>query len=151
MVLADLLYTVVSTLVGIAYPAFMSFKAIKSQKDTKKWLEYWTVYSLYSVLEWLVLDNVVSGLPAYLIIKVVFLCWLVNEGAQYIYVNGLEKVLVQHEKTIDDALEKATAQAMVKANELKSQGLDLAKKHAGSLFQAATAKEGEAKDAGKAE
>lgn len=132
-------YTIVSTLVALLYPAFMSFKAIKSAKESRKWLEYWSVYSLFSVVEFFVLDNLISGLPLYYLLKLVFVCWLVKDGASPLYKNVLEKQLVQHEKAIDVALEKAYAQASTKLLEGKQLVLDLTKKHAGSIFDAVAA------------
>jgi len=135
-----LVYTIMSAVLGALYPAFMSFKAIKSSKDTRKWLEYWAVYALYTVLEWSVLDNLVASLPAYYLIKLAFVAWLATkDGASYLYQNVVEKQLVQHESHIDAFLEKASKEIMTKATDAKAQGLEFAKKHAGSLVAALSA------------
>lgn len=149
----SIVYSILSTVIGALYPAFMSFKAIKSGKDTRKWLEYWAVYALYSVVEWSVLDNVVASLPAYYLIKLAIVAWLATkDGASYLYQNFVEKQLVQHEAAIDALLEKASAQIMSKLTELKAHGLDFAKKNAGSLYTAMAApKQGSATPAAGAE
>lgn len=139
--LPALFYALASTAGAMLYPAFMSFKAIKSGKETRKWLEYWIVYGLYGVLEWAVVDNLVSTTWLVAISKLVFLGWLVfHGGAAQIYQSSLEKQLVQHEKAIDQALEKASDYLTAKGLELKASGMELVKKHAGSLFQILAAK-----------
>mmetsp|Transcript_17663 Transcript_17663/g.45659 ORF Transcript_17663/g.45659 Transcript_17663/m.45659 type:complete len:162 (-) Transcript_17663:42-527(-) len=130
-----ILYTLLSTVVAVLYPAFMSFKAIKAGKNSRQWLEYWAVYALFSVVEFFVLDNLISSLPLYYLCKLSFVGWLaVMDGASTLYKNVLEKLLVQHEASIDIALEQAYAQVSTKLLEGKEIVLDLTKKHAGSIY-----------------
>lgn len=134
-------YALASTAIAMLYPAFMSFKAIKSGKDTRKWLEYWICYSIFWVLEWTVVDNLVSTTWLIAISKLVFIGWLVfYGGSSHIYQTWLEKQLVLHEKAIDQALERASDYLMAKGTEAKAHGMEFVKKHAGSLFQMLAAK-----------
>eukprot|EP00302_Diacronema_sp_CCMP2436_P049229 CAMPEP_0180114126 /NCGR_PEP_ID=MMETSP0985-20121206/37135_1 /TAXON_ID=483367 /ORGANISM="non described non described, Strain CCMP 2436" /LENGTH=254 /DNA_ID=CAMNT_0022052647 /DNA_START=42 /DNA_END=807 /DNA_ORIENTATION=+ len=105
--LPTLFYALASTAGAMLYPSFMSFKAIKTGKDTRVWLEYWIVFAIWRVFEWSVIDNLDLGSWPIVAIKLVFLGWLVfYHGASLIYKSGLEKQLVLHEKTTDGNLEQ---------------------------------------------
>jgi hypothetical protein len=139
--LPALCYALSSTTIAMLYPAFMSFKCIKSGTDTRKWLEYWIVYALYWVVEWTVIDNLVAATWLVFASKLVFIGWMVfYGGASYIYHSKLEAQLVHNEKAIDDGLEKAHDFLLAKFRELWAQGMELVKNHAGSLFQMLAAK-----------
>jgi len=78
-----------SDLFGFVYPAYMSFKAIDSvdPTDDTQWLTYWVVFALFSISE-TVLSFLVSWIPFYYVIKVVFFAWLYHPrfmGAGLIY------------------------------------------------------------------
>ena len=47
------IYSVARLCLGILYPAYASYKAIrmKSPKDYVKWMMYWVVFSLFTALE----------------------------------------------------------------------------------------------------
>merc|ERR1712183_737828 len=75
------LYTLIPrTLVGVAYPAFASLKAVLSDspESSVAWLRYWVVLGVFSVVE-LLIDPLVNPLsfsfPTYLVLKVLFLVW----------------------------------------------------------------------------
>lgn len=140
--LFSLLYTVASIAIAVLYPAFMSFKSLKSGgADTRKWLEYWAVYSLFAVAEWTVLDQVLPSTWLVVLSKLALLGWLVfSNGASTLYQSKLEKLLVAHEKTIDEQLEKVSVIIAAKGKEAYAQGMELVKSHAGSLFQKLAAK-----------
>lgn len=76
-------------LIGIGYPTFKSFEAIKSpgSKDDTQWLTYWVVYSVYNFIETL-LWVILAWIPLYGLVKVLALVWLVApqfQGATYLY------------------------------------------------------------------
>jgi len=84
--LPTLFYALASTAGAMLYPSFMSFKAIKTGKDTRVWLEYWIVFAIWRVFEWSVIDNLDLGSWPIVAIKLVFLGWLVfYHGASLIY------------------------------------------------------------------
>ena len=75
------LYTLIPrTLVGVAYPAFASLKAVLSDspESSVAWLRYWVVLGVVSVVE-LLLDPLINPLtfsfPTYLVLKCLFLVW----------------------------------------------------------------------------
>ena len=75
------LYTLIPrTLVGVAYPAFASLKAVLSDspESSVAWLRYWVVLGVFSVVE-LLLDPLINPLvysfPTYLVLKCLFLVW----------------------------------------------------------------------------
>ena len=64
-------------IVGILYPAYMSFKAIetKEEDDDKLWLTYWIVFALYSFADRFV-DILFFWVPCYFVIKLLVLVYL---------------------------------------------------------------------------
>ena len=45
--------SLITTLIGVAYPAFMSFIALESvgEEDDKQWLTYWVVFGSFTILD----------------------------------------------------------------------------------------------------
>mmetsp|Transcript_3512 Transcript_3512/g.4011 ORF Transcript_3512/g.4011 Transcript_3512/m.4011 type:complete len:226 (+) Transcript_3512:320-997(+) len=102
LTLTALLFTVVSfnvkflgvfttNLIGFAYPAYASIKAIDSPQkdDDTKWLTYWVVYSYFYIFEMLVLGpmgQVSAFARSYFVGKVLALCWCqFGGGASILY------------------------------------------------------------------
>ena len=104
----------ITTIVGVAYPAFWSMRAIESaeQDDDKQWLTYWVVFSLFSVLD-LFSGFVLRFIPFYFFFKLIFLIWcfLPNfRGAAIVYDLVLVKIFKKYEKEIEDGLNSAVGQ-----------------------------------------
>lgn len=126
-------------MVGIIYPAYLSFKAIETQEsdDDKQWLTYWVVFAIYNIL-----DDFSSilffWLPFYYPIKLIVLLWMVwpkTRGAQVIYDTLVKKLLKTYEAQIDEKLSAVDAtvdRAAASAAELKSKATDIASKAAAS-------------------
>lgn len=59
--------------IGFLYPAYCSMKAIESPQtgDDTKWLTYWTVYALLSIVEYPT-DLLLNWFPFYWLVKVSF-------------------------------------------------------------------------------
>lgn len=90
---------------GVLLPAHFSFKALatKDKDDDKQWLTYWTVFSLFILIE-LFLGALLQYIPFYFFLKMVFLIWLflpIFQGASVVYDNLLGKVFKQIESIID--------------------------------------------------
>lgn len=97
--------------VGFLYPAYMSIHAIESHKkdDDTKWLTYWVVFALFSVIEYFA-DLIVGWFPLYWLIKCVFMVWLMIptdfNGSLTLYNKLVRPYFLKHHGVIDDALDK---------------------------------------------
>lgn len=105
----------ICNVVGFAYPAYKSFKAVESQStdETKLWLTYWVVFSLFFFLEYLI-DIILFWLPFYYLIKLFFLLYLYMpqvRGAESVYNFIIRPILLKHEKAIDDYVNKISQTA----------------------------------------
>ena len=79
----------VCNLGGFLYPAYRSFKAIKSESkdDDTEWLIYWTVFAVFSLVDFAA-EVILSWFPVYWVAKLAFLVYLwfpVTRGAQRLY------------------------------------------------------------------
>ncbi|KJE93494.1 hypothetical protein CAOG_04279 [Capsaspora owczarzaki ATCC 30864] len=96
----------VCNVVSVAYPAYASFKAIKTRNivEYQQWMMYWIVFGFFSVAA-LVLDALLgSWFPLYNEIKMLFVLWLMlpqTKGAVNIYKHFLHLKLVENEQIID--------------------------------------------------
>jgi receptor expression-enhancing protein 5/6 len=108
LVFSEIGSSFVVDVVSIAYPAYMSFKAIetKDEEDDKQWLTYWVVAAVLAVFETF-LDFFFFWLPFYFFFKLLFIVWCAfpeTRGALLIYNKGIRPYLVQYEKDIDSSL-----------------------------------------------
>ncbi|KAL4479577.1 hypothetical protein ABPG72_018563 [Tetrahymena utriculariae] len=99
-----------TAIVGLLYPAYMSFKAIETVEDDddKQWLTYWIVFSFLHVFD-APLSLVLQFLPFYYPLKVMFYVYLFypkTKGALFIYNNFLKKFLLENQAKIDEYLKK---------------------------------------------
>eukprot|EP00276_Gloeochaete_wittrockiana_P011300 CAMPEP_0184646544 /NCGR_PEP_ID=MMETSP0308-20130426/3243_1 /TAXON_ID=38269 /ORGANISM="Gloeochaete witrockiana, Strain SAG 46.84" /LENGTH=151 /DNA_ID=CAMNT_0027076643 /DNA_START=187 /DNA_END=642 /DNA_ORIENTATION=- len=98
-----------SVCLGFVYPAYCSFKALKSpvKEDDTQWLTYWTVYGLWNVVEYF-LDFLVCWLPLYYEFKILFVLWLQLpnlQGALYIYLKYMKPYLDTHDVSYQALIE----------------------------------------------
>jgi receptor expression-enhancing protein 5/6 len=82
-----------SQVIGFAYPAYASFKAIESPgtDDDTQWLTFWVVFAVFSMLENFA-DTLLWWFPLYYTFKVIFLLWCqspLTRGAEFLYKNVL--------------------------------------------------------------
>jgi len=104
-------YYLVWLLLGTVYPAYESFKAVKSKnaKHYVRWMMYWIVYALTAAAESLLDPLLQFWLPFYTEAKVVFLLYLISSstrGSSVIYKTWIHPVLCSNEAEIDDAISK---------------------------------------------
>jgi receptor expression-enhancing protein 5/6 len=88
----------VSNLVGWAFPAYLSFRAIESpgHDDDIQWLTYWVVFGFFTFLESIALRVVLYYFPYYFPVKTAFVLWLQlpgTKGAQTFYHSVFRPVL----------------------------------------------------------
>ncbi|XP_054160355.1 receptor expression-enhancing protein 5-like [Oppia nitens] len=109
--------------VGFVYPAYASIKALESpnKEDDTKWLTYWVVFALFSVVEFFS-DVIFSWFPLYWLVKVVFLVWCFlpfqNNGSTYVYTRIIRPFFLKNRPTLDSALSSAAGKAKGLANEV---------------------------------
>jgi receptor expression-enhancing protein 5/6 len=68
----------VSSLIGWAVPAYLSFKALESpgHQDDIQWLTYWVVFGFFNFTESIALRVVLYYVPWYFAFKTIFIIWL---------------------------------------------------------------------------
>eukprot|EP00245_Coleochaete_scutata_P015046 TRINITY_DN655_c0_g1_i3.p1 TRINITY_DN655_c0_g1~~TRINITY_DN655_c0_g1_i3.p1 ORF type:complete len:159 (-),score=21.39 TRINITY_DN655_c0_g1_i3:51-527(-) len=103
--------------VGFVYPAYASYKALESKttEAAAQWLTYWTVFSLFTVVEYLA-GFLIAWMPFYYLAKLAFILWLQlpqTKGAMLLYVRWVQPQLKLHEQEIDRVLEKGRHNAEI--------------------------------------
>jgi receptor expression-enhancing protein 5/6 len=103
-------------LIGFAYPAYVSVKAIESPQtgDDTKWLMYWVVFALFSVVEFFS-DILLNWFPLYWLVKCAFLIWcflpIAGNGTNTIYYRVVRPIFLKHQGTVDNLLNQASSVA----------------------------------------
>uniref|UniRef100_A0A069DPV7 Receptor expression-enhancing protein n=1 Tax=Panstrongylus megistus TaxID=65343 RepID=A0A069DPV7_9HEMI len=99
----------VCNIIGFVYPAYASMKAIETPQkgDDTKWLTYWTVFALFSILEFPT-DVLLSWFPFYWLAKCIFMIWLYlplrSNGSVVLYENIIRPRFLKNQNTVDDLL-----------------------------------------------
>uniref|UniRef100_A0A8C6J779 Receptor expression-enhancing protein n=1 Tax=Melopsittacus undulatus TaxID=13146 RepID=A0A8C6J779_MELUD len=104
-------------LIGFAYPAYVSIKAIESssKEDDTTWLTYWVVYGVFNVAE-VFSDIFLYWFPFYYAGKCFFLLWCMApvpwNGSQVLYQNIIRPWFLRHHRTVDSVLGNLSAKAL---------------------------------------
>lgn len=98
-------------LLGMVYPGYQSFKAVKRADVPKQqaWLKYWLVLSVVSALGLVLEPLLAPRVPLYVLLKIALIAFLVlpvTSGYEKVYHRVLEPQLDRHEGAIDDAADK---------------------------------------------
>lgn len=115
---------------GMLYPAYYSYKAVKTKnvKEYVRWMMYWIVFALYTVIE-TIADQTVAWFPLYYELKIAFVIWLLSpytKGASLIYRKFLHPLLSSKEREIDDYIVQAKERGYETMVNFGRQGLNLA-------------------------
>ncbi|XP_040831763.1 receptor expression-enhancing protein 3 [Ochotona princeps] len=115
---------------GMLYPAYYSYKTVKTKnvKEYVRWMMYWIVFALYTVIE-TVADLTVAWFPLYYELKIAFVIWLLSpytKGASLIYRKFLHPFLSSKEREIDDYIVQAKEKGYETVVNFGRQGLNLA-------------------------
>ncbi|KAK5857666.1 hypothetical protein PBY51_010894 [Eleginops maclovinus] len=103
-------------LIGFAYPAYFSIKAIESsvKEDDTQWLTYWVVYGLFSIVE-AFSDIFLSWFPFYYASKCLFLIWCMApvtwNGSDMLYKRVIRPFFLKHQATMDNMVSDLSAKA----------------------------------------
>ena len=75
--------TYITYLLGVAYNCFMSFLALESTRedDDKQGLTYWVVFDIFHFVDHFA-GFILSLVPFYFFLKLVFLVWLFHASSQ---------------------------------------------------------------------
>jgi receptor expression-enhancing protein 5/6 len=99
---------ILTTLLGVAYPVFMSFHALENddvnKNDDKQWLTYWVVFGLFNIIDQFA-GFVLHFIPFYYVLKLGVLIFLFHPksvGATWVYNNYIQEYAGEITK-IDDA------------------------------------------------
>jgi len=102
--------------IGFVYPAYCSIKALESgnKADDTKWLTYWVVFALFSVLEFFA-DVLAGWIPFYWLAKCVFMIWCMApieyNGSTIIYAKIIRPAFLKNESKLDSMVNKAASKA----------------------------------------
>ncbi|XP_066863367.1 receptor expression-enhancing protein 1 isoform X4 [Kogia breviceps] len=96
---------------GTLYPAYSSYKAVKSKdiKEYVKWMMYWIIFALFTTAETFT-DIFLCWFPFYYELKIAFVAWLLSpytKGSSLLYRKFVHPTLSSKEKEIDDCLVQA--------------------------------------------
>ncbi|KPP62302.1 receptor accessory protein 6-like, partial [Scleropages formosus] len=114
-------------LIGFAYPAYVSIKAIESsnKEDDTKWLTYWVVYGIFSVAEFFS-DIFLFWFPFYYAGKCIFLLWCMApvswNGSQVLYTCVVRPFFLKHEAAMDRVINDLSDKARMAAESLNKEG-----------------------------
>ncbi|XP_066423446.1 receptor expression-enhancing protein 4 isoform X1 [Molothrus aeneus] len=138
-----ILSRVIELLFGMLYPAYASYKAVKTKniREYVRWMMYWIVFALFMTTETFT-DLLISWLPFYYEVKMAFVIWLLSpytRGASLLYRRFVHPTLARREKDIDAFLVRARERGYETALSFGKRGLNLA---ATAAVQAATKSQG---------
>ncbi|OXU27232.1 hypothetical protein TSAR_011414 [Trichomalopsis sarcophagae] len=109
----------VSNVIGFLYPAYCSMKAIetKEKDDDTKWLTYWVVFAVFTIVEYFS-DFIVGWFPVYWLVKCLFYIWLMipteYNGSLVLYRRVIRPKFIQYQPNVDNILNDAR-KATIKA------------------------------------
>ena len=105
----------ITTVIGVLYPAFMSFVALESEEkeDDKQWLTYWVVYGLFQIIDQF--GGIILGLiPFYFFLKLIALVLLFHPsvmGAVYVYDKFFSNMVKAYRGQIEGTINNMQKQA----------------------------------------
>ncbi|CAH7139462.1 Reep1 [Phodopus roborovskii] len=87
---------------GTLYPAYYSYKAVKSKdiKEYVKWMMYWIIFALFTTAETFT-DIFLCWFPFYYELKIAFVAWLLSpytKGSSLLYRKFVHPTLSSKEK-----------------------------------------------------
>ena len=106
--------TYITNLLGVAYPAFMSFIALESNgvDDDKQWLTYWVCFGAFNIVDQFA-GIILQFIPFYYFLKLGFLVYLFHPstlGATTVYNNFILPYMREYEGRIKEIEKKVQDQ-----------------------------------------
>ncbi|XP_020288031.1 receptor expression-enhancing protein 5-like [Pseudomyrmex gracilis] len=102
----------VCNVIGFVYPAYQSLKALETSKkeDDTKWLTYWVVFAVFTIIEFFS-EYIVVWFPFYWLFKCVFYIWLMvpteYNGSLILYRRIIRPKFLQYQPGVDKLLSVA--------------------------------------------
>ncbi|XP_047369872.1 uncharacterized protein LOC124957152 isoform X3 [Vespa velutina] len=126
-----LLYPIFRLVFGTLYPAYASYKAVRTQnvKEYVKWMMYWIVFALFTCAETFTDVFFSFWFPFYYEIKIILVLWLLSpatKGSSILYRRFVHPALTRREAEIDEALARATEQGYKAVLHLGTRGVNYA-------------------------
>ncbi len=104
---------ILTTLLGVAYPVFMSFHALEQagKGEDKQWLTYWVVFGLFNMIDQFA-GFILHFIPFYYVLKLAALILLFHpktQGATWVYDTYIKEYAGQIneiEKQVEDSVKE---------------------------------------------
>lgn len=128
----------ITDLIGMFYPMYMSFKALESKEDDddKLWLTYWVVFAFYKVAdEWA--ELLFFWVPLYYPIKLLFLIYLFapqTKGAIVLYNKFIRPFIIKHQSKIDEGFSTLGEAANIATKMAKEEAIKRGVEYAASSY-----------------
>ena len=111
--------SIITTLIGVVYPAFASFIALETEEkeDDKQWLTYWICFGFFQIIDCFG-GIILQFIPFYFFLKVAFMVWLFHPksmGALWLYNNYMQAYVKKYRSQIEKGIkegEKKTQQVL---------------------------------------
>ncbi|XP_003747651.1 uncharacterized protein T19C3.4 [Galendromus occidentalis] len=116
---------------GTLYPAYGSYKAIRSKnaREYVHWIMYWICFAFFTFFETFSDIFLAFWIPFYYEMKILFLAWLLcpaTRGSAILYKNFVHPRLVKHEQEIDEMIETARQNGVSAMYQLGTRGAQYA-------------------------
>ena len=126
--LSALISRVISLGLGTLYPAYASYKAVRTKnvKEYVKWMMYWIVFALFTSVETFSDFLFSFWFPFYYEIKIIFLIWLLSpatKGSSLLYRKFVHPQLLRREQKIDEMIVAAQTRSYDTAMQLGNRGV----------------------------
>eukprot|EP00356_Strombidium_inclinatum_P007339 CAMPEP_0170488536 /NCGR_PEP_ID=MMETSP0208-20121228/7070_1 /TAXON_ID=197538 /ORGANISM="Strombidium inclinatum, Strain S3" /LENGTH=119 /DNA_ID=CAMNT_0010763147 /DNA_START=103 /DNA_END=462 /DNA_ORIENTATION=- len=107
--------TYITNIIGVAYPAFMSFRALETDglDDDKQWLTYWVCFGAFNIVDQFA-GIILRFIPFYFFVKCGFLIYLFHPstlGATTVYNNLVLPQVKKYEDQIAKIEKKVSSLA----------------------------------------
>ncbi|XP_043270080.1 receptor expression-enhancing protein 5-like [Venturia canescens] len=112
----------ICNIIGFVYPAYCSMKALESRNkdDDTKWLTYWVVFAVFTIVEFFS-EYIVCWCPMYWLLKCILHVWLMApieyNGSLILYHRFIRPQFVKYEPNIDNLLSNARDAAVKAASD----------------------------------
>jgi len=121
-------YELLSHVVGSLYPAYASYKAVRTKnvKEYVRWMMYWIVLAFFNTIEPFTDIFIGFWFPFYYWLKIGVLVWLLapaSNGASLLYKKFIHPNLVKREDDIDALLEEAKTKGYATFKQVGGRGV----------------------------